>query len=100
MKTKDFRPNLLKRLKDPDYAAGYLADVLENESQEAFLIAVRNVLDARNANITKISKKAGITRQTIYHALSKNGDPRLSTLSQILKTVGIKISFDSDRCAA
>ncbi|MBX7138206.1 MAG: helix-turn-helix domain-containing protein [Oligoflexia bacterium] len=100
MRTRDFKPSLLKRLKDPDYAAGYLADVLEYESQQAFLIAVRNVLDARKANISKLSKKAGITRQTVYHALSKDGDPRLSTLTQILKTVGIRISFDSERKAA
>ena len=32
MKTKDYKTGLLKRLKDPDYAAGYLAEVLETES--------------------------------------------------------------------
>ena len=100
MKTKEYKPGLLKRLKDPDYAVGYLADVLESESQEAFLLAIRNVLDAREANVTKIAKKAGITRQTIYHALSKKGDPRLSTLSQILKTIGITISFEAERRVA
>jgi len=85
MKSKDYKIGLLKRLKDPDYAAGYLADVLESESQEAFLIAVKNVLEARRANITKLSKKTGISRQAVYHALSKRGNPRLSTLNQILK---------------
>jgi len=100
MKGKDFKIGLLKRLKDPDYAAGYLADVLENETQEAFIIAVKNVLDARKANISKFSKKTGLSRQAIYHALSKRGNPRLSTLNQILKAAGLKISFDSDREAA
>jgi len=100
MKGKDFKIGLLKRLKDPDYAAGYLADVLESESQEAFLIAVKNVLDARKANISKFSRKTGLSRQAIYHALSKRGNPRLSTLNQILKAAGLKISFDTDRKAA
>lgn len=96
MKSKDYKAGLLKRLKDPDYAAGYLADVLESESQEAFLIAVKNVLDAREANISKFSKKSGLSRQAVYHALSKRGNPRLSTLNQILKTAGLKITIDTD----
>ena len=97
IKTKEYKTGLLKRLKDPEYAAGYLADVLETESQEAFLIAVKNVLDARKANITKFSKKTGLSRQAIYHALSKKGNPRFSTLNEILKAVGLKISFEIDR---
>lgn len=100
MRTKDYKIGLLKRLKDPEYAAGYLADVLETESQEAFLIAVKNVLDARKANITKFSKKTGVSRQAIYHALSRRGNPRLSTLNQILKAAGLKITFDADKKAA
>lgn len=100
MKGKDYKTGLLKRLRDPDYAAGYLADVLESESQEAFLIAVKNVLEARRANITKFARKTGISRQTIYHSLSKRGNPRLSTLNQILKAAGLKITIHTDREAA
>ena len=100
MKSKDYRTALLKRLRDPEYAAGYLADVLESESQETFLVAVKNVLDARNANISKFSKKTGLSRQAIYHALSRRGNPRLSTLNQILKTAGLRITFDANRKAA
>jgi probable addiction module antidote protein len=100
MKARDYKTGLLKRLKDPEYAAGYLADVLERESQEAFLIALRNVLDARKANISRFSKKTGLSRQAIYHALSKRGNPRLSTLNLILKAAGLKITFGTDLRAA
>ncbi len=44
MKTEDYRKSLFKRSKDPDYAVGCLTDVLANESQGAFLIALRDVL--------------------------------------------------------
>lgn len=100
MKTRDYKTGLLKRLKDPEYAAGYLADVLESESQEAFLIAVKNVLEARKANLSKLSKKSGISRQAVYHALSKRGNPRLSTLNGILKAAGLKIVFEPEKKAA
>lgn len=99
MKTKDFKPGLLKRLKDFEYAAGYLADVLEHESQEAFLIAVKNVIEAREENVSELSRDAGITRQTLYHALSENGNPRLSTLNQLLKSLGLRISIAHDKMA-
>jgi len=100
MKGKDFKPGLLERLKDPEYAAGYLADVLEHESQEAFLIAVRNVLDARRANMSQFSKKAGLSKQAMYHALSERGNPRFSTLNQILRGAGLLITFKTERKVA
>jgi hypothetical protein len=32
MRTEDYRKSLFKRLKDPEYAVGYLTEVLANES--------------------------------------------------------------------
>jgi len=100
MKTKDYKTALLKRLRDPSYAAGYLADVLEMESQEAFLIAVKNMLEARKTNLSRLSKRSGITRQAVYRALSKRGNPRLSTLHGILKAAGLRIVFVPEKKAA
>ena len=34
MKTRDYREVLLVRLKDPEYAVGYLTDVIANESAD------------------------------------------------------------------
>ena len=99
MKTKDYKPGLLKRLQDPEYAAGYLADVLEHETQEAFLIAVRNVIEARSENMSALADDAGLTRQTLYHALSESGNPRLSTLREVLKSLGLRISIAEDKAA-
>ena len=96
MKSKEYKTGLLKRLNDPDYAAGYLTDVLEHESQETFLLAVKNVLNAQKANISEFSKKVGLSRQAVYHALSHRGNPKLSTLNQILKSAGLKITFETE----
>jgi probable addiction module antidote protein len=93
MKSEDYRPSLLKRLKNPDYAVGYLTDVLANESQEAFLIALRDVIDARDENFSELSGKSGITRQGLYQALSDAGNPRLSTVTQLLSSLGMQISI-------
>lgn len=92
MKTRDHRERLLKRLKDKEYAVGYLADVIANESPEAFLIALRDVIDAREENLTHLSEDAGISRQTLYHVLSENGNPRFSTINHVLNTLGLQLT--------
>ena len=92
MKRKNYKIGLHERLKDPTYAAGYLEDVLVNESNEAFLIALKDIIEAREENISALSSKAGITRQTLYQALSKTGNPRLSTITELLKSVGLHLS--------
>ena len=99
MPTKDYKPQLLKRLKNTEYCVAYLSEVLENESQEAFLIALRNVIDARDESITNLAERIGITRQGLYKLLSAEGNPRLSTLNELLKTIGMKIQISSEVAA-
>ena len=99
MRTDDYRTSLLKRLRDPDYAVGYLTNVLAEESQEAFLIALKDVIDARQENISTLSEQSGITRQALYQALSEAGNPRLSTLSQVLGSLGLQLSIAKKEAA-
>jgi probable addiction module antidote protein len=92
MKTKSYRTALLKRLKDPQYAVGYLTDVLSEEAPEAFLIALRDVIDARGENISALTEEAQITRQTFYQAFTEGGNPRLSTICRTLAALGLRLS--------
>jgi hypothetical protein len=48
--TKDYKQDLLGRLQDSDYAAGYLAAALE-EGEEAFVLARRDVAHARELRV-------------------------------------------------
>jgi probable addiction module antidote protein len=92
MRTIDYKKGLLKRLQDPEYAVMYLTTVLTEETPEAFLIAVKCVVEAREKNITALAKHSGITRQALYQALSEDGNPRFSTLTKILKSLNLKFS--------
>jgi len=93
MKTEDYRKSLFKRLKDPEYAVGYLTDVLANESQKAFLTALRDVIEARDENFSALSERSGITRQGLYQVLSESGNPRLSTIKEILGSLGLQFTI-------
>ena len=92
MKTKDYKEGLLRRLSDAEFAVGYLTDVLTHETPEAFLIALKDVIDAREENISALAEQAGITRQALYQALSEDGNPRFSTITQVLKSLNLQFS--------
>jgi probable addiction module antidote protein len=98
MKLKDYREDLLKRLVDPTYAAEYLAETLESGDDGAFLIALKDVVDA-GGGVSKVAKEARLTRPSLYKVLSKKGNPTLETLQQILKPLGLRVSTALDETA-
>jgi probable addiction module antidote protein len=92
MKLVDYKERLLKKLQDPEYAAEYLAQTLESGDQSAFLIALRDVVEAAGG-IIAIAREASIQRQSLYKALSNHGNPRLTTLQGILKPLGLRLAI-------
>ena len=46
MRLRNYKDDLIQRLKDPQYAAAYLAQVLEEGDKAAFLIALKDVVEA------------------------------------------------------
>jgi DNA-binding phage protein len=43
---------------------------------------------------------AGISRESLYRALSPKGNPTLKTLVAVLKTVGMRLSIEPEHSAA
>ena len=91
MKTVSYKETLHDRLADPEYAAGYLNECLE-EGEDVFLLALRDVVEA-NGGVGYLSKGTKLNRESLYRLLSKEGNPRLSSLSAILESVGLQIHF-------
>jgi probable addiction module antidote protein len=91
MKLVSYKEGLLKRLKDAEFAALYLDEVLESGDKRAILIGLRDVVDAR-VGVSAVAKQARIQRQSLYKALSKRGNPTLATLQEILKPLGLRVS--------
>src|SRR5258706_16312710 len=69
-----YEPWLIKQLKDPAHAAGYLEAVIEQGDQGAIMIALRQVAQAQGG-VAKIARKAHLTREAAYKMLSKSGNP-------------------------
>jgi probable addiction module antidote protein len=93
--TTSYRDDLVKRLRaEPEYAVGYLNAALE-EGHEAFLVALKDVVDAR-LGMTGLSEQAELSREALYRALSEEGNPRLTTLERILAALGLHLAVVSD----
>src|SRR5580704_3479242 len=91
MKTKSYKEDLLTELKDSEFAAAYLAQALESGDQAVFLLALRDVVEA-GGGASVVARQARIQRESLYKALSNRGNPRLTTLQGILKSVGLRIA--------
>jgi probable addiction module antidote protein len=89
-RTSSYRNSLLIALRDPVEASAYLNAALE-DSQEAFLKALKNVAQARQ--MSTVARDAGIQRETLYRSFSEQGNPTLETLSSVLGALGMKLSI-------
>jgi probable addiction module antidote protein len=98
MRLKNYKADLLKRLRDPEYAAEYLAQVLAEKDSAAFLIALRDVVEARGG-VGALAGRVGLKRPSLYKILSANGNPTLETLQEILKPFGLRVSVALEEAA-
>jgi probable addiction module antidote protein len=73
-------------------ASGFLTECLDDDEPKTFLVALRDVVLA-NGGVAKAAKASGLNRESLYKALSLNGNPSLQTVRAILAAVGIKITF-------
>ncbi|MBP2167875.1 putative addiction module antidote protein [Erwinia toletana] len=79
---------------DPEYAEVYLQTALEDIYEEggvgAFPTVLRHVVEARGV-IGEIAKKSGLSRQQRYRTLSENGNPTITTLTEITRAAGVRL---------
>lgn len=95
-RSKSYHEELIKALKDHDEAVAYLNAAMEEslegdeESQELFLRALRNVAEAQGG-LGKLAKKVHIRRENLYRILSEGGNPELKTFTSILSALGFSL---------
>ncbi|CAG0993981.1 MAG: putative addiction module antidote protein [Rhizobiaceae bacterium] len=50
---------------------------------------------ARARGMTEIARKAGMSRESLYRALSSDGNPELATVMKVMKALGLRMSVTS-----
>lgn len=81
---------LMDMLKDEDRALAYLNAALDEQEPRVFLVALRNVTQAQGG-IAKVAARSGLSRESLYRALSEKGNPSVQTLAAVLGALGARL---------
>ncbi|MBI5596010.1 MAG: transcriptional regulator [Elusimicrobia bacterium] len=84
---------LHQRLKDPEFATLYLNACLDTGDDGDFLMALRDVAKVYGG-LRPLSGKAKLNREHLFRMLSKNGNPELRSLRQIVGALGFKLRLE------
>lgn len=92
-KTANHDESVVEMLRnDAEFAEEYLHAAFEQLDEEggeaAFLAALRHIVDARGG-MAEVARKAGLSRESLYRALSPNGNPTLRTMRQVVHAAGL-----------
>lgn len=90
-KTSDY----LKTQKD---IVAYLNAALEDGETAVLLEALRNVAQAKGG-MGALAKAAGVSRESLYRTLSRRGNPKIETIMELLKALGLKLTIERQKAA-
>jgi probable addiction module antidote protein len=74
--------------------AAYLNEAIETENMEELMRSIGVVAKARG--MTQIAKETGLSRESLYKALSSNGHPQFDTVVLVLKALGLRITVEPE----
>ena len=69
----------------------YMDEVLET-NDPAFIAKALGTI-ARARGMSQVAKKAGLSRESLYKALSSEGNPEFGTVIRVMHALGLKFSI-------
>jgi probable addiction module antidote protein len=88
--TKSYHESLLEDLRDPQEAAAYLTAALAEGDSATFLLALRDVAEAKG--VSHLAQAAQRNRESLYRMLSARGNPQLDSLTAILDALDLRLA--------
>lgn len=92
MKTRRF--DEANYIETADDVVAYLDVVLEENDLAALYEAIGTV--ARSKGMTEISRRTGLSRESLYKALREDGNPSFATVCKVLAACGLKLQVARD----
>ena len=89
--TKTTAYDVAEHLRTPEEMAAYLDAWLEDAPDDAPGIAKALGNIARAKGMTQVAKDAGLSRESLYRALSADGNPSFSTVLKVARALGVKL---------
>ena len=96
-KTITTRFDVAEHLRSPEEMAAYLEACLEEANADAAFIAKALGDIARAKGMSQVARDAGLSRESLYKALSSEGNPEFATVLKVVQALGIKLNAEPMR---
>ena len=90
MKTSKF--DIADYLDSPEMITEYLNVVLAEGNESDFIVALGNI--AKSKGMSKIANETGLSRPSLYKALSYGSKPHFETIMKVLRAIGGQIQIN------
>jgi hypothetical protein len=95
VKTTTTRYDIAEHLRTPDEMAAYLQACLEEADGDAAFIAKALGDIARAKGMTQVANDAGLSRESLYKALSGERSPSFDTILKVVAALGLKLHAEA-----
>lgn len=87
--------DVAEHLRTPEEMAAYLDAWLEEAPEDATGIARALGDIARAKGMAQVAKDAGLSRESLYRALSAQGNPSFATVLKVARALGVRFHADA-----
>lgn len=94
-KTATTRYDITEHLRTPEEMAAYLEACLEEAGDDAAFIAKALGDIARAKGMTQVARDAGLSRESLYKALSGERSPGFDTILKVIAALGLKLHAEA-----
>jgi probable addiction module antidote protein len=88
IETRPFDP--AEYVEGPEGVQAYLADAFETGDPAEIADALGVV--ARAAGMSTLAQRTGLTRQALYKALNRDGNPEFATILKVAQALGFRLT--------
>ena len=96
-KTVTTRYDVAEHLRTPKEMAAYLQACLEEADGDAAFIAKAIGDIARAKGMSQVARDAGLSRESLYKALSGERSPDFDTILKVIGALGLKLHAEASR---
>ncbi|MBP5990942.1 MAG: putative addiction module antidote protein [Piscinibacter sp.] len=90
-KVKTSSYDVAEHLRTPEEMAAYLDAWLDEAPDDVSGIARALGDIARAKGMSQVAKEAGLSRESLYRALSEGGNPSFSTVLKVARALGVRL---------
>jgi probable addiction module antidote protein len=94
-KTTTTRYDVAEHLRTPEEMAAYLEACIEEADGDATFIAKALGDIARAKGMSQVARDAGLSRESLYKALSGERSPGFETVLKVIKALGLKLHAEA-----